>query len=118
MVPVAAVALAESGGIRYFSEIFPRAGETGELAEFSGYYGTGNTGEGAYSYGLVLSPGGKGIYGILREGVMETEAFTLPALPEKFSYTGIGLAGIALIALWEEQEDLNVGAAGFMVISR
>ncbi|MFP3090391.1 hypothetical protein LQZ21_08700 [Treponema sp. TIM-1] len=119
-IPVAAITFAESGGIRYFSQTPPGAGETGELVELSGYYGTGDTGEGspAYSYGLVLSPGGKGVYGTLREGAIETEALILPSLPEKFSYTGIGLAGSALIALWEEREDLHVGAAGFMVINK
>jgi hypothetical protein len=118
VVLVAAVTFAESGGVRYFSETPPLAGETGEFVELSGYYRTGHAGDGfpPYSQGLVLFPGGKGVYGTFRQDAMETGEFTLPALPEKFSYTGIGLSGSALIALWEEREDLNVGAAGFMVI--
>ncbi|MDR2757810.1 MAG: hypothetical protein LBB78_00345 [Spirochaetaceae bacterium] len=117
MVPMAAVTFAESGGIRYFSETSPLAEGTGGFVELSGYYRTGDTGDGrpASSWGLVLFPGGKGIYGKLRDGAIETQMFTLPALPEKFSYTGIGLSGSAIIALWEEREGLNVGAAGFMV---
>ncbi|MDR2631268.1 MAG: hypothetical protein LBC60_10130 [Spirochaetaceae bacterium] len=115
-IPVAAVTFAESGGTRYFSETPPPAGETGEFVELSGYYRGGGAGFPGDPQGLVLFPGGKGVYGKLREGTIETGGFTLPSLPEKFSYTGIGLTGPALIALWEEREDLNVGAAGFMVI--
>ncbi|MDR2069466.1 MAG: hypothetical protein LBP71_06315 [Spirochaetaceae bacterium] len=119
MVPVAAVTFAESGGIRYFAEPPPPGEKTGEVVELSGYYGAGDTGDGfpAGSYGLVLFPGGKGVYGKFREGGIETGTFTLPRLPENFSYTGIGLSGSTLIAFWEEREGLNVGAAGFMVIN-
>ncbi|MDR3304153.1 MAG: hypothetical protein LBS86_07045 [Treponema sp.] len=42
--------------------------------------------------------------------------FRLPALPRGFVYTGIGPAGDAIIASWEEQEDLGVGAAGLMIV--
>jgi hypothetical protein len=42
--------------------------------------------------------------------------FSLPPLPEGFVYTGVSLAGEILIASWEEQEDVGVGAAGFMVV--
>jgi len=40
----------------------------------------------------------------------------LPQLPEGFYYTGIGQVGNNLFASWEEQEDYNIGAAGFVVI--
>jgi hypothetical protein len=110
-VPVAVVSFVESGETRYFSEIPPYAGATGELTELIGYYSHTD------SYGLALWPEGKGVYGKFPGGALETGAFTLPALPEKFSYTGVGRSGSALIALWEEREDLNVGAAGFMVIN-
>jgi hypothetical protein len=40
----------------------------------------------------------------------------LPSLPEGFVYTGIGQVGGSLFASWEEQEDFNIGAAGFVVI--
>jgi hypothetical protein len=116
-IPIAAVTSAAFGGIRYFSEAPPQAGEEGELVELVGYYAAADAGGPSASYGLVLFPGGKGIYGKFREGAIETQMFTLPDLPEKFIYTGIGLSGSALIALWEEQEDLHVGAAGFMVIN-
>jgi hypothetical protein len=116
-VPLAAVASAAFGGIRYFSEAPPRIGEEGEVVELAGYYGDADVGDpSAYSYGLVVFPDGKGIYGEIRKGAMVTGAFTLPALPEQFVYTGVGCSGSTLIALWEEQEGLHVGAAGFMVI--
>jgi len=41
---------------------------------------------------------------------------SLPPLPEGFFYTGIGRVGDNLFASWEEQEDYNIGAAGFVVI--
>ena len=41
---------------------------------------------------------------------------SLPPLPQNFFYTGIGRAGDSLFASWEEQEDFNIGAAGFLVI--
>jgi hypothetical protein len=41
----------------------------------------------------------------------------LPSLPEGFFYTGIGRVGDNLFASWEEQEDYNIGAAGFVVIN-
>jgi hypothetical protein len=70
-----------------------------------GYYGGG--------LALIITPAGRGIYA--RED--ETAGlFTLPMLPEGFVYTGIGVSGTALIAAWEEQNDLTVGAAGFLVI--
>ena len=116
-IPMAAVSSAAFGGIRYFAETLPQTGEGGELVELAGYYTAADAGgPSASSYGLVLFPGGEGIYGKLREGAVVTGTFTLPGLPEKFIYTGVGLSGSALIALWEEQEGLHIGAAGFMVI--
>ncbi|MDR0442441.1 MAG: hypothetical protein LBH44_03445 [Treponema sp.] len=40
----------------------------------------------------------------------------LPALPENFIYTGIGFVDGSLFACWEEQEDFNIGAAGFLLV--
>jgi hypothetical protein len=40
----------------------------------------------------------------------------LPSLPEGFFYTGLGRVGDSLFASWEEQEDFNIGAAGFVII--
>jgi hypothetical protein len=111
LVQAAAVSFAESGELRYFSEVPLHTGVVEELVELVGYY------NGTDSYGLVLWPGGKGLYGKFQGGAVETGSFTLPVLPENFSYTGIGLSGSTLIVLWEEREDLNVGAAGFMVIN-
>ena len=42
--------------------------------------------------------------------------FSLPALPEGFVYTGIGMIANTVFASWEEQEGYSIGAAGFMVI--
>jgi hypothetical protein len=48
---------------------------------------------------------------------LDARAFDLPALPEGFIYTGIGLTGEVLIASWEEQQDSAVGSAGFMALN-
>jgi hypothetical protein len=40
----------------------------------------------------------------------------LPVLPEGFVYTGSAWVGDTLFAAWEEQEDYNIGAAGFMAV--
>jgi hypothetical protein len=50
--------------------------------------------------------------------IRKEEAFhpSLPQLPEGFFYTGIGRAGDSLFASWEEQEDFNIGAAGFVIL--
>jgi hypothetical protein len=42
----------------------------------------------------------------------------LPPLPENFVYSHVTQLGDFLFAAWEEQEDYNIGAAGFMVIRR
>ncbi|MDR2184312.1 MAG: hypothetical protein LBO80_01390 [Treponema sp.] len=88
------------------------------------YAGPGNGGGagslspgGAVEYALVINPAGAGIYAARRDGQIWEESFSLPVLPEGFVYTKIGLSGPALIAAWEEQQDLSVGAAGFLVIT-
>ena len=43
---------------------------------------------------------------------------SLPPLPEGFFYTSLGIVADSLFAGWEEQEDYNIGAAGFVVIKR
>jgi hypothetical protein len=66
---------------------------------------------------LVVFPTGQGSWGKSGpDGGISLGDFSLPALPEGFSYTGAGLAGKVLAASWEEQEDSAVGAAGFMVM--
>jgi hypothetical protein len=39
----------------------------------------------------------------------------LPPLPENFVYSHVARLGDLVFASWEEQEDYNIGAAGFMV---
>jgi hypothetical protein len=40
----------------------------------------------------------------------------LSPLPEGFVYTGIGFSGNVIFASWEEQQDYNIGAAGFTAV--
>jgi hypothetical protein len=116
---------------RHFSA---RASDNGDnLVELSGY-STANR-------ALVMLPDGRGVYGAYRSDAPDASdtaqpdaqnasdttqpvitPFQLPALPRGFVYTGVGPAGDAetqfptVIASWEEQEDLNVGAAGLMIV--
>jgi hypothetical protein len=46
----------------------------------------------------------------------EPESAGLPPLPEDFAYTHVVRLGDLIIASWEEQQDYNIGAAGFMVL--
>jgi hypothetical protein len=118
----AAVLSPEYSGLRYFAENPDAAGE--DMREFLAYYAdmeakgmdAGEPGT-EDPYALLITPEGRGVYGKLRNGVPETGEFSLPALPEGFVYTGIGLCASVLFVPWEEQEDWNVGAAGFLIIS-
>jgi hypothetical protein len=124
----AALSSPEFGGIRRFSGNIPLDGtESGEaegpggelFIELFGYYApaTPGGGDSLAPFGAIFLPGGQGVYGRLREGRCEIGAVSLPPLPEKFVYTGIGCSGQVLIAAWEERADWNVGAAGFMVVN-
>ena len=64
---------------------------------------------------LLIDSQGRGF----RTAATETEEYfplALPQLPENFAYTGIALCGQTIVAVWEEQEEYNIGAAGFMVL--
>ncbi|MDR0602259.1 MAG: hypothetical protein LBG42_07740 [Treponema sp.] len=61
---------------------------------------------------LVVSPDGKGCL-VTAGGAKD---YSLPPLPEGFVYTGAGMDGDTLFASWEEQQDYNIGAAGFMAV--
>lgn len=89
------------------------SGEQDALVELSGYYLPQDAG-GARA--LVILPDGRGIRGSDPGNGLAFEEITLPPLPEGFVYTGIGLVGTTLIASWEEQQDMNVGAAGLMIL--
>ena len=64
---------------------------------------------------LAITPQGNALYADTGSHIRH---FTLPALPEGFFYTGIGVVGETVIASWEEQEEYSIGAAGFMMIKR
>jgi hypothetical protein len=91
---------------RYFTLQADVSGEQGALA-LAGFYLPPDT-------AAVVFPDGNGIF---TGPAAVPETFALPALPEGFVYTRIGIAGSVLIASWEEQQDWQVGAAGFMVIN-
>jgi hypothetical protein len=63
---------------------------------------------------LALSANGEAFYN--EAGAASTRRFSMPALPEGFVYTGIGMIAGAVFASWEEQEGYSIGAAGFMVV--
>jgi hypothetical protein len=49
-------------------------------------------------------------------GINGEDGRFLPLLPEGFVYTSLAWLGDTLFAAWEEQEDYNIGAAGFMAV--
>jgi hypothetical protein len=70
---------------------------------------------GAWTYRNSQAPGvppGEASAG----GLGETGITPLPPLPEQFTYTRTARLGDLIVAAWEEQEDYNIGAAGFMVV--
>jgi hypothetical protein len=91
---------------RYFALQTDGSGER-EILEIAGFYRPPDT-------AVAVFPGGLGIFA---GPASVPEVFTLPVLPEGFVYTRIGFAGSALIVCWEEQQDWQIGAAGFMVIN-
>jgi hypothetical protein len=112
---------------RYYAEAPEAAGE--DMLELFAYYAdtdaAGMDADGLAAgapgpedtYAVLITPEGRGVYGKLKGGVPETGEFSLPALPEGFAYTGIGLCASVLFVPWEEQEDWKVGAAGFLIIT-
>jgi hypothetical protein len=100
----AAAAVISSGfsGARMFG-----SGESSIL--LSGYYR-----EEPEPLALLVSRDGRALAALGGGGPL---AFSLPALPEGFFYTGIGLIGEVLIAAWEEQQDSAIGSAGFMALN-
>jgi hypothetical protein len=78
---------------------------SGEVLEFLAYWDD----QGVWA----LAPDGRGYWAAPGGTLGE---FSLPGLPESYRYTGLVLLGENFIALWEEQDGLLVGAAGFMVL--
>jgi len=76
------------------------------------FYSTTGVPGGAFL--LATDPEGSAVYvsGTSRAG----RGFSLPALPEGFVYTGIGMARDTVFATWEEQVGFSIGAAGFVAI--
>jgi hypothetical protein len=89
---------------------FAESGEAGPC--LLAYYRSGMA-DGAPALAAAVFPDGRGMY--LSAGA-EARPFSLPPLPDSFAYTGIGFAADVLFACWEEQEEFNIGAAGFMVM--
>ncbi|MDR0636584.1 MAG: hypothetical protein LBF87_05850 [Treponema sp.] len=79
------------------------------LVELSGYM-TDNI-------AVALLSDGWGVVACIDDKSIRITPFSLPALPKGFVYTGIGPVGDSALAVsWEEQQDLGIGAAGFMLI--
>ena len=64
------------------------------------------------SFVLAIDPIGHVVYSSISGFYLHA----LPELPENFVYTGVAMSGQTIIASWEEQEEFNIGAAGFMVL--
>lgn len=113
-------AFAQSGGgsVLVVSPEFPEArlfspGGGSHLTgpRMAGYYR--NAQDGALAAAVL--PNGTGCYAAVLPGGAPVP-FSLPSLPENYVYTGIGIAGDTLFAVWEEQEAFSIGAAGFLAL--
>ena len=69
---------------------------------------------GGEAFLLATDQEGNALY--MTAGFRIVRDFALPALPEGFVYTGIGMVGDTVFASWEEQVGFSIGAAGFMAI--
>ncbi|QQO11063.1 hypothetical protein [Breznakiella homolactica] len=110
-VSVAEIISPDWDGTQYF--ILGTSANTGEqeFIQTYVYHSAGGS--------LAILPDGRGRYirGDTSGGGYRSAAFSLPLLPDNYVYTGFALSGPSLIAAWEEQQGLSVGAAGFMVIN-
>jgi hypothetical protein len=80
-----------------------------EKSAISGFY----SGRPENTFLLATTPQGNVLY---VTGTDVIRHFSLPSLPEGFSYTGIGMCGDTIFASWEEQDEYSIGAAGFTVV--
>jgi len=64
---------------------------------------------------LAVSANGEAFY--VEAGNPSLRRFSLPALPEGFVYTGLGMIAGTVFASWEEEEGYSIGAAGFMALN-
>jgi hypothetical protein len=113
-IPIAAIISPAFPYTRYFTGDPGFASRDKPLVELSGYY----LNAGGIEQALVILPDGRGMFGKTapEQGAFVISPIDLPTLPKDFVYTRIGLFGQTLVAAWEEQQDMSVGAAGLMVI--
>ena len=87
-----------------------------DFVELSGFYR-----DSSEPIAALLFPTGSLLYAMGGEGIPQVFTGSLPPLPEGYVYTRLGSvalpAGHTLVAAWEEQDNWNIGAAGFMVIT-
>jgi hypothetical protein len=105
----------------------PRAFEDiqGDIRLYNGYYLRNSRG----AIALVVGPEGQGAIGALQGEALTLREFALPGLPGGFVYTGVAIfhrppgegpdsdtpGSVIALGIWEEQENWNVGAAGFVL---
>jgi hypothetical protein len=105
---LAALVSPDFPAMRYYSA-GDNAGD--ELEEIAAFYRSGDNLAGTLA--AILFPNGRGLLD-RGDGAV---GFSLPALSEGFAYTRLAFSGDVLLAAWEEQQDWNLGAAGFMIIT-
>jgi hypothetical protein len=117
---IAAVASPEFESLRYYGASQGIDNIRGDIQFYPGYYRNSDKG----FIALVVDPQGRGFIGALRDDVFVLQEFALPALPGGFGYTGAaffalpspsGGVFVTALGIWEEQENWNVGAAGFVL---
>jgi hypothetical protein len=107
---IAGIAAPEFPSLRYYALSPVMNTIRDNLLIYPGYYHGGSE-----TTALIISPAGKGVIGIEREGVFAIRECVLPPLPQGFVYTGVAVFTRAVLGTWEEQDGWNVGAAGFVL---
>ncbi|MDR3123918.1 MAG: hypothetical protein LBU16_09105 [Treponema sp.] len=117
---IAAVASPEFESLRYYGASRETAGAREDMQFYPGYYLNGDSG----AIALAVGPEGRGFIGAALDKGLALREFALPALPKGFVYTGAaffalpsssGGVSVTALGIWEEQENWNVGAAGFVL---
>jgi hypothetical protein len=121
---IAAVASPDFESLRYYGSSQGINNLREDIPFYPGYHRN----SGAGSIALVVDPQGRGFIGAAGDDGFALREFALPALPGGFVYTGVacfalpapspspsGGVSVTALGIWEEQENWNVGAAGFVL---
>jgi hypothetical protein len=104
------------------ARVFSLSGNSGAEDEtvLLGFYRPGKIPQAIFIFpdgrGFIAESSAEDSAGSSTDRAVLVRDYVLSPLPEGFVYTGIGISGNVIFASWEEQQDYNIGAAGFMAV--